>query len=112
MYLDMTQHSGGVHPAGLVHCVAPDVEHRLGGPNDPADQRPHRHPYPEHEVVEGVLVDVVQLVVQLGGKVNEVTEMVVWIILEQRRVKESDRVTGKNLKLNYLLAPNSQYNLF
>ena len=77
----MTQHSGGVHPAGLVDRVAPDVEDRLGGADDPADQRPHRHSYPEHEVVEGVLVDVVQLVVELGGKVNEVAEMIVWIIL-------------------------------
>ena len=77
----MTQHSGGVHPAGLVDRVAPDVEDRLGGADDPTDQRPHRHSYPEHEVVEGVLVDVVQLVVELGGKVNEVAEMIVWIIL-------------------------------
>ena len=77
----MTQHSGGVHPAGLVDRVAPDVEDRLGGPDDPADQRPHRHSYPEHEVVEGVLVDVVQLVVQLSSEVYQIAEVIVWIVL-------------------------------
>ena len=62
-HLNVSQHSSGVHPAGLVDCVPPDVEHGLGGPNDPADQGTRGHADPQHEVVERVLVDVLQLVV-------------------------------------------------
>ena len=78
----MSQESRGVHPASLVYCVAPDIKHRLGGPDYPADQRPGSHSDPQHEVVEGVLVDVVKLVVELRSKVYQVTEMVIWIILQ------------------------------
>ena len=79
----MTQQTSGVHATGLIHSVPPDVKDRLGRPDDPADQRTHRHADPEHEVVEGVLVDVVQLVVELRGEVNQVTKVVVRIVLQE-----------------------------
>ena len=79
----MTQQTSGVHATGLIHGVPPDVEDRLGGPNDPADQWPHRHADPEHEVVEGVLIYVVQLVVELRGEVNQVTKVIVRIVLQK-----------------------------
>ena len=36
--LDGAEGAGGVHPGGLVHRVAPDVEDRLRGADDAADQ--------------------------------------------------------------------------
>ena len=80
-YLNVAQDTSGVHPAGLVHSVSPDIKDGLGGPNDPADQGPRGHSDPQHEVVEGVLVDVVQLVVQLRGEVYQVAEVIVGIVL-------------------------------
>ena len=62
-HLNVTQHSRRVHPTGLIDGVSPDVEHRLGGPNHPADQRTRGNSDPQLEVVERVLVDVLQLVV-------------------------------------------------
>lgn len=78
----MSQQTGRIHPAGLIDGVSPDVKHWFCGPDDPTDQGTHRHANPEHEVVEGVLVDVVKLVVELRSKVYQVTEVVVWIILQ------------------------------
>lgn len=85
-YLDVSQKTGRVHPACLVDGVAPDVKHWLGCPYDPADQGPHRHADTEHEVVEGVLVDVVKFVVELRSKVDQVTEMVIRIVLRQQNM--------------------------
>ena len=84
----MSQESRGVHPASLVYCVAPDIKHRLGGPDYPADQRPGSHSDPQHEVVEGVLVDVVQLVVQLSREIYQVTEVIVRIVLRISRCQD------------------------
>lgn len=78
----MSQDPCRVHPTGLVDRVAPDIKDRFGGPNDPTDEGSGGHAYPQHEVVEGVLVDVIQLVVQLGRKIYQVTEMIVRIVLE------------------------------
>ena len=52
---------GGVHPAGHVDCVAPDVVLRLPGPDDPGHHGADVHPDPEHEVVVAVLVEAGQL---------------------------------------------------
>ena len=52
---------GGVHPAGHVDGVAPDVVLRLPRPDDPRHHRPNVHPDPEHEVVVAVLVEAGQL---------------------------------------------------
>lgn len=32
-YLDVSHHSGGLHPAGHIHCVAPDVIVRFTSSN-------------------------------------------------------------------------------
>ena len=80
----MSQQTGRVHPACLIDGVSPDVENWFCRPDDPADQGPHRHPDPEHEVVEGVLVDVIQLVVELGSEVYQVAQMVIRIVLNKR----------------------------
>lgn len=32
-YLDVSHHSGGLHPAGYIHCVAPDVIVRFTSSN-------------------------------------------------------------------------------
>ena len=87
LYLNVPQDTCRVHPAGFVDRIAPDIKHRFGGPNHPADQGPGGHTNPQHEVVEGVLVDVVQLVVQLRGEVYQVAEVIVGIVLRiSRRV--------------------------
>ena len=83
-HLDVPEHPGAVHPARLVDGVAPDVEHGLGRADDAADQRPRRHAHPQLEVVEAVLVDVLQLVVQLGREVDQVADVIVGVILELR----------------------------
>ena len=83
-YLDVSQQTSRVHPACLIDRVSPDVKHRFCCPDDPADQGPHRYPDPEHEVVERVLVDVIQLVVELSSEVYQVTQMIIWIILKKR----------------------------
>jgi hypothetical protein len=31
MYLYLAEDTSGVHPTGLVYCIAPDIEHRLRG---------------------------------------------------------------------------------
>jgi hypothetical protein len=36
MYLYLAEDTSGVHPAGLVHCIAPDIEHRLRGSDNTA----------------------------------------------------------------------------
>lgn len=82
-YLDVSQQTSRVHPACLIDRVSPDVKHRFCCPDDPADQGPHRYPDPEHEVVERVLVDVIQLVVELSSEVYQVTQMIIWIILKK-----------------------------
>ena len=82
-YLDMSQQTSRVHPARLVDGVSPDVKHWFCCPDDPADQGPHRYPDPEHEVVERVLVDVIQLVVELSSEVYQVTQMIIWIVLKK-----------------------------
>ena len=79
----MSQQTSRVHPACLIDRVSPDVKHRFCCPDDPADQGPHRYPDPEHEVVERVLVDVIQLVVELSSEVYQVTQMIIWIILKK-----------------------------
>ena len=86
-YLDMSQDPCRVHPTGLVDRVAPDIKDRFGGPNDPTDEGSGGHAYPQHEVVEGVFVDVVQLVVQFRCEVYQVTKVIVGIIL---RVEQSE----------------------
>ena len=80
----MSQQTGRVHPACLIDGVSPDVENRFCRSDDPADQGPHRHPDPEHEVVERVLVDVIQLVVELRSEVYQVTKMIIRIVLNKR----------------------------
>ena len=80
----MSEDPGAVHPARLVDGVAPDVEHGLGRADDAADQRTRGHAHPQLEVVEAVLVDVLQLVVQLGREVDQVADVIVWVILELR----------------------------
>ena len=82
-YLDVSQQTSRVHPACLIDRVSPDVKNRFCCPDDPADQGPHRYPDPEHEVVERVLVDVIQLVVELSSEVYQVTQMIIWIILKK-----------------------------
>ena len=80
----MSQQTGRVHPACLIDGVSPDVENWFCRPDDPADQGPHRNPDPEHEVVERVLVDVIQLVVELRSEVYQVTKMIIRIVLNKR----------------------------
>jgi hypothetical protein len=36
MYLYLAEDTSGVHPTGLVHCIAPDIEHRLRGSDNTA----------------------------------------------------------------------------
>ena len=36
MYLYLAEDTSGVHSAGLVHCIAPDIEHRLRGSDNTA----------------------------------------------------------------------------
>ena len=84
----MPQDTSGVHPASLVDSVAPDIKDGLGGPNDPTDEGSGGHAYPQHEVVEGVLVDVVQLVVQLSREIYQVTEVIVRIVLRISRCQD------------------------
>ena len=86
----MSQKTGRVHPACLVDGVSPDVKHWFCCPDDPADQGPHRHADTEHEVVEGVLVDVVKFVVELRSKVDQVTEMVIRIVLRQQNMLQTN----------------------
>ena len=81
-HLYVPEHPCAVHPARLVDGVAPDVEHGLGRADHAAHQRPRRHAHPQLEVVEAVLVDVLQLVVQLGGEVNQVADVIVGVILD------------------------------
>ena len=89
-YLNVAQDPCRVHPTGFVDRVAPDVKHRFGGPNDPTDQGSGRHAYPQHEVVEGVFIDVVQLVVQFRREIYQVTEVIVGIVLRiSRFVREA-----------------------
>ena len=83
-HLYVSEDPGAVHPARLVDGVAPDVEHGLGGADDAADQRTRGHAHPQLEVVEAVLVDVLQLVVQLGREVDQVADVIVRVILELR----------------------------
>ena len=83
-HLYVPEDPGAVHPARLVDGVAPDVEHGLGRADDAADQRTRRHAHPQLEVVEAVLVDVLQLVVQLGREVDQVADVIVRVILELR----------------------------
>ena len=77
----MPQDTSGIHPACLVDSVAPDIKDGLGGPNDPTDQGAGGHSNPQHEVVEGVLVDVLQLVVQLRREIYQVAEVIVGVVL-------------------------------
>ena len=51
----------GVHPAGHVNSVAPDVVLRLPCPDDPSHHGADVHANPEHEVVVAVLVEAGQL---------------------------------------------------
>ena len=83
-HLYVPEDPGAVHPARLVDGVAPDVEHGLGRADDAADQRTRGHAHPQLEVVEAVLVDVLQLVVQLGREVDQVADVIVGVILELR----------------------------
>ena len=53
---------GGVHPAGHIDGIAPDVILRLLGSDDPGHNGAHVDPDPDLEVVEGMFVDVVELV--------------------------------------------------
>lgn len=59
-YLNLPYNSRGIHSGGLVDRVAPDVENRLAGSDDTANQRPARHPYSQTKVIEGMFVDVFQ----------------------------------------------------
>ena len=77
----MPQDTSGIHPASLVDSVAPDIKDGLGGPNDPTDKGARGHSNPQHEVVEGVLVDVLQLVVQLRREIYQVAEVIVGVVL-------------------------------
>jgi hypothetical protein len=36
VYLYLAEDTSGVHPACLVHCIAPDIEHRLRGSDNTA----------------------------------------------------------------------------
>ena len=84
-YLNVAQYPCRVHPTGFIDRVAPDVKHRFGGPNDPTDQGTGGHAYPQHEVVEGVFIDVVQLIVQFRSEIYQVTEVIVGILLRISR---------------------------
>ena len=61
-HLYFPYHPGGVHPAGHIDGIAPDVILRLLGPDDPSHDGAHVDPDPDLEVVEGMFVDVVELV--------------------------------------------------
>jgi hypothetical protein len=50
-----------VHTTGHVNGVAPDVVLRLPGADDACHDRPDVDAHPDHEVVVGVVVDVLQL---------------------------------------------------
>ena len=60
-YLNFAHHTGRVHPTGHVDRVAPDVVLRFLGADDPGHDGPDVDADPDLEVVEGVLVDIVEL---------------------------------------------------
>ena len=61
-YLNLPNDAGGVHPAGDIDSVAPDVVLRLLGADDPGHDGTDVDADADLEVVEGVLIDVVELV--------------------------------------------------
>ena len=77
-----------VHPAGHVDRVAPDVVLRLPCPDDSGNYRPDVDPDPDHEVVVGVVVDVLKLlthaedVLHKLGDVVDRTETSVLIVIQ------------------------------
>ena len=60
-YLRVIRQPGGVHPAGHVDRVAPDVVLRLPGADDSGHDGADVDADPDREAVVGVVVDVLQL---------------------------------------------------
>lgn len=50
-----------VHATGDIYCVTPDVILGLAGSDDSGNNRADVDPDPDHEVVVGVIVDVLEL---------------------------------------------------
>lgn len=75
-HLDFPNLSCRVHPAGHVHCVAPNVIDRLPGTNNTAHQRPTADADPQLECIEGVLVHLLQLLTHRNGKLNDIADTV------------------------------------
>ncbi len=52
---------GRIHATGDIYCVTPDVILRLAGSDDSGNNRADVDPDPDHKVVVGVVVDVLEL---------------------------------------------------
>ena len=61
LYLDLANHAGGVHPAGHVDGVPPDVVLGLLGSDDPGHDGTNVDSDSDLEIVERVLINVVEL---------------------------------------------------
>lgn len=124
-YLDVSHHSSRLHPAGDIHSVAPDVIVRLTSSyhssqnssfietwmsgkkseqkklHRQAGKKTRKRTNTEHEVVEGLVVEIVQRHFHCQGKICQVREMlpalnqwsVLWLYKRQERVKTG----GQNL---------------
>ena len=60
-HLDLPYHPCGVHSAGNIHRVAPDVVLGLLGSDDPRDYWSNVDSDSDLEIVERMLIDVVEL---------------------------------------------------
>ena len=76
MNLYFADDPSAIHPAGHVDGVAPDVVLRLLGPDDAGHYGTDVDADPDLEVVEGVLVDVVELLTDSGTKKSFMNEKV------------------------------------
>ena len=94
----MSQDSCRIHSTGLIHRVPPDVKHRFSCSNNSTHEGTIGHTYPQLEIVEWMFVDVIQLVVELGSKVYQVTKMVVRVIIELKWDNSKLFVLGKIIK--------------
>ena len=76
-HLNLAYHPCGVHPAGDIHRVAPDIVLGLLGSDDAGDNRSNVNSDSDLEVVEGVFIHVIELFPYSDGVARHCLHMVV-----------------------------------